>query len=377
MGNRTKLQAVRHELGYSTGTALRLLAERAAARNVAIMTPASLKTKLSRWENGHEAVGLAQYRRLFREVYGRTNAELGFPDDDHVTGPAEELRARLAAARSVDAASVHAFRSMIDHMRRLDRQFGAAAQLDQLRAHITQAENLVMHAPASGQRAALAGALTEATALAGWQALDRADLDQAWRSHEQAKHAAREAGAPHLLAHATAQQAYVLLGLDDAAGAAEQVAHARSTAGGSAPLIRAWLAAAHGEMLAADGDRGGALRAFDAAEALLPADPVDPTLPFLFLGGAHLARWRGSALAQLGDGQAIDQLTGALARLPDSWVRARSGLLVDLAHAHAAAGDRDAAVERAREARATARQINSDRQLRRLDRLVLPRGRAA
>ena len=130
-------------------------------------------------------------------------------------------------------------------------------------------------------------------------------------------------------------------------------------------------------MLAGVGDRNGALRAFDDAETLLPADPVDPTLPFLFLGGAHLARWRGSALAQLGDRDAIDQLTGALARLPHSWVRARSGLLVDLAYAHAAAGDRNAAVDRAREARSTARQINSDRQLRRLDRLILPRGRAA
>ena len=35
------------------------------------MSPASLKTKLSRWENGHEAVGLPEYRRLFRDIYGR------------------------------------------------------------------------------------------------------------------------------------------------------------------------------------------------------------------------------------------------------------------------------------------------------------------
>jgi len=37
-----------------------------------------LKGKLSRWENGHEQVS-EPYRRLFRELYGRTNAELGFP----------------------------------------------------------------------------------------------------------------------------------------------------------------------------------------------------------------------------------------------------------------------------------------------------------
>jgi len=141
--------------------------------------------------------------------------------------------------------------------------------------------------------------------------------------------------------------------------------------------MSAWLAAAHGETLAASGNRDGALRAFDDAQALLPADPVDPALPFVFLGGSHLARWRGNALAQVGDAEAIDQLTGALAELPASWVRARAGLLVDLAYAYAAAGNRDAAISHAREARAIARQINSDRQLRRLDRLLLPPGHAA
>src|SRR3954451_25108786 len=119
MENRTKLQAVRRELGYPAATVLRLLAERAGAHNVAIMTPASLKTKLSRWENGHEAVGLPEYRRLFREIYGRTNAELGFLDD-HTPGPADDLRARIAVARTVDLATVETFRAQIEHTRRLD-----------------------------------------------------------------------------------------------------------------------------------------------------------------------------------------------------------------------------------------------------------------
>jgi tetratricopeptide (TPR) repeat protein len=377
MENRTKLQAVRRELGYPAATVLRLLAERARAHNVGIMTPASLKTKLSRWENGHEAVGLPEYRRLFREIYGRTDVELGFPDDDGTSSAVEELRARLIAARSVDAGTVAAFRSMIDQTRRLDRQFGGLSQLDQLRTQIDQVEQLLMYAPSDGQRTALAGALAEASALAGWLALDRDDHDQAWRHHERAKHAAREADSPVLLAHATAQESFVLVGLSDANAAATQVAHARALADGGPALMSAWLAAAHGETLAASGNRDGALRAFDDAQALLPSDPVDPALPFLFLGGSHLDRWRGNALAQVGDPEAIDQLTGALAELPASWVRARAGLLVDLAYADAAAGNRDAAMRHAREARTIARQINSNRQLRRLDRLVLPAGHAA
>src|SRR3954452_2217532 len=106
---KTKLQEVRNELGYSAATVATLLTRRAHANQIPIMTAASLKTKLSRWENGHEAVGLPEYRRLFREIYSRTDAELGFPDD-HTPGPADDLRARIAAARTVDLATVETFR---------------------------------------------------------------------------------------------------------------------------------------------------------------------------------------------------------------------------------------------------------------------------
>jgi tetratricopeptide (TPR) repeat protein len=373
---RTKLQAVRHELGYSAATTISLLIRQAQARRIPIMTAASLKTKLSRWENGHEAVGLPEYRRLFREIYGRTNAELGFPDD-HTPGPADELRARIAAARTVDAATVATFRAQIEHTRRLDRQFGGVAQLDQLRQHIDHVQGLLAHGPAAGHRASLAAALTEASTLAGWQALDRDDHTQAWRHYERAKQAAREAESPLLIAHATAEQGFVLTALGENAYAAEQAGHAHALASAGPPLLRAWLAAAHGETLAATGDHDGALRAFDTAHALLPADPVDPELPFLFLGGAHLDRWRGNALAQLGDPAAITDLTRALERLPATWVRARAKLLIDLAFAHAAAGDRDAAISNARAARQIAQQVHSDRHLRRLAGLVLPTGRRA
>lgn len=51
-------------------------------------------------------------------------------------------------------------------------------------------------------------------------------------------------------------------------------------------------------------------------------------------------------------------------------------MLVDLAFAYAAAGDRDAARSYAQQARRLALQIKSDRQLRRLTRLTLPTGKA-
>jgi hypothetical protein len=63
-------------------------------------------------------------------------------------------------------------------------------------------------------------------------------------------------------------------------------------------------------------------------------------------------------------------------RLPQEFMRARTSLLVDLANAHAASGDRDATLAHVRQAKRLASQIKSDRQLRRLDGVVLPTGRA-
>lgn len=76
--------------------------------------------------------------------------------------------------------------------------------------------------------------------------------------------------------------------------------------------------------------------------------------------------------SRLGERDAITKLSHALPRLPADFVRARAGMLVDLAYAYAAAGQRDAALAHARQAKQLASQIKSDRQLRRLAALVLP-----
>ena len=367
----TSLQTVRRQLGYTAAQVIDHLTRRADALHLPVANKRSLKTKLSRWENGKEQPSEI-YRRLFREIYGRTSAELGFPDEPEEEPEAAELRSRLAVARTLDQETVEIFRHQVDHARRVDRRFGALTQLDQLRTQIDQVQHLLTYS-AGPQRPALAGVLVEASTLAGWQALDRAAVGQAWTHYERAKAAAREAESAALLAHATAEQAFVLIDLNETTAAVDQLAHARSIANCTAtPLLRAWLAAAHGETLATAGHADDARRAFDTASDLLPADPIDSALPFLFLGDSHLDRWRGNALARVGAPDAIDQLTAALTRLPAEFVRARTGLLVDLAYAHAAAGNRDAALTYARQARRLAAQIKSDRQQRRLNQLVLP-----
>lgn len=270
---------------------------------------------------------------------------------------------------------VEVFRRQVDDARQVDRRFGGITLLDQLRNNIGQVEELLSFSTIRGHREALAGVLTEGSTLAGWEALDRNAIGQAWQHYERAKSAAREAGSSAMLAHATAEQAFVLIDIGEVPAAVAQLAAAREQAEQAAPpLLRSWLAAAHGEGLSASGQRDNALRAFDAADTLLPADPVDSALPFLFLGGSHLDRWRGNALSKLGEPEAIEQLSHALQGLPAAFTRAHTGMLVDLAYAHAAAGDRDAALDHAKQARRLASQIKSDRHIHRLSSLILPEG---
>jgi hypothetical protein len=122
-------------------------------------------------------------------------------------------------------------------------------------------------------------------------------------------------------------------------------------------------------LYAESGDTVACHRAFEAADRLLPAETHDPELPYVFLDDVHLARWRGSALARLGDAAATDELRYALDGLDASFTRARSALHVDLAHALVAARRYDEARVELREAETFAARVASTRQHRRIRRL--------
>ena len=148
----------------------------------------------------------------------------------------------------------------------------------------------------------MAAVLADAAALAGWQALDTGDLDQAWALHVTAQHAAREAEDRPALVHAMAQQAYVLLDVGRSIDALELARVAQDQAsGGVPPVLEAWLSAVVGEMAAAVGDELGARRALDLAADVVPRMARTPTrsrtsrsTPPTCLGGAGTS-WRGSA----------------------------------------------------------------------------------
>lgn len=322
-------------------------------------------------------------RRLLEHIFGCSVDELLAPPAD-TTGEstdvdswhrsADELRAALASTRHIDGEAMHLLAEQIDLTRRLDRRLGAVTLLDSLRHQAHTIEQLARHTVSPALRAKLAAILADACTLAGWQSLDRGELAPAWRHYETATLAAREAASTPLHAHALAEQAIVLIDIGHTGQAVELTGHARSLGEqGGSPLLRCWLAAAHGEALAANGAASESLHAFDTASGLLAAETVDHDGPYLALDTAHLARWRGHALARFGHPDAVTVLSSALAHHDRNFARAETGLRIDLALAHAANGENEVAREHYSHARTMAQSIGSVRQQKRLALLGTPR----
>jgi DNA-binding XRE family transcriptional regulator len=369
---KTRLQQVRHEFGWSQERVIRELRKRAELAQVQLGSDASLKATISRHENGQIEPG-PDWQHAYRLVYGMDDAALGFASlrDGDAVAPAEDLAARLSASRSVSVAEVELMRQQVENIRTMDRQLGAPAVLEQLRALIDTMDGLRAYSLRAGIREGLAAVLADARALAGWQALDLGTVGDAWDHYEEAKSAARESGSPILLAHAQGEQAFALLDLGQPAQATELIREARSLVQARGPrLLTAWLHAAEAEAYAAARDEVRCRKALDAADATLPPDPADPALPFIFLREEHLARWRGNCLARIGDAGAVDYSLAALEAMDSSFTRAEAGLRCDLAEAMLLRGERDQAVVHTLRARELALRVGSIRQRRRIDRLA-------
>lgn len=326
----------------------------------------SLARMVRQWASGTRDVS-DRYALILSEVFG-------FPFGDEQVADIEldetaaSLRGRLDAGRQVvDDELLLLLNANLDTLRALDRRLGAEHLLAQTRGHLDQLQSLLTYSARVAARSSVAAIAAQTAALAGWQALDTGNPDDAWKLHAIAITAAAEAGDRDLLAHVTAEQSYSLLDVGRPADAAELIEHAITSLGDAgAHVLRAWLHAAHAEALAAVGDGAGCHRALEAADRELERDDGSTRHPYLFLNEIHLARWRGHCWAEIGDEQAIDDLTHALAELDPSFVRARASHHCDLAVAYTKRGETDAAMDHARTAAALALQTGSKRQRRRI-----------
>ncbi len=367
---------VRNAREWSQERLVREIERYARQHKLAVASTASLRVYVSEWENGKRPIS-ERYAKILRVLLGVTDDELY---GRHVvpTGTAQadgydELMNRIDAARSVSLTMVKTFMDQTELLRTVDRQMGAASLIDQMTGHLATLEDALTFAVLPETRRPVARALAGAATLAAWQALDVGAVERAWRHYELGKRAAKEADEPMYLAHATAEQAYVLCEAGRPAVALELVRNARRI--GSqvmSPRLHAWLYAAEAEICAEAGLPDDCRRALDDAARLLPpgGEARDPDMLSIFLNEGHLVRWRGHSLALLGDDEATESLYAGLEASDPTFIRASAGLRCDLAQAHLARGEYDQAHEHLQQARLIASRTGSVRYRRRIERLT-------
>jgi len=367
------LRRARSARGWSQARLILAIETYAREHLIDIASSPSLKVYVSEWENGRRPVS-REYAAILRAVLGMDDAELfGSDQDQDATDGYGELVSRIEASRLVDRNMVATLMQQTDLLRAMDRQLGAANVFDQMQAHLTTLQETLRFAVLPNARRGVARALAGAATLAAWQALDAGAAERAWRHYELARSAAYETGQTIYLAHAMGEQAYVLSDAGQNDLAVELVREAQNVAGTQVPArLVAWLRSAEAELCAIAGNDIACRRALDAAAAALPdgVEARDPEIPSVFLNEGHLARWRGNALAKLGDAEAVGDLYSALTTMDPTFMRAQAGLHCDLAQAHLMRGEQSEALDHLRKARLFANRTGSVRHRKRIERLT-------
>ncbi|MFI6146118.1 XRE family transcriptional regulator [Streptomyces sp. NPDC051109] len=369
------LRAARNAREWSQERLVREIERYARQHVLTVASLASLHVYVSEWENGRRQIS-ERYAKILRALLGITDDELHGRRTSAVAPAADgydELVSRIDAARSVSLTMVKTFMDQTELLRTVDRQMGAASLIDQMTGHLATLEDALTFAVLPETRRPVAQALAGAATLAAWQALDSGAVERAWRNYELGKRAAQEAGEPMYLAHATAEQAYVLCDAGRPTTAVELVRDAIRVGGTHlSPRLKAWLYAAEAEICAKAGLADDCRRALDEAARWLPdgEEARDPDMLSIFLNEGHLRRWRGNALALLGDDDAVDSLYDALGALDPTFIRAAAGLRCDLAQAHLARGEYEQGREHLQQARLLANRTGSVRQRRRIEQLT-------
>jgi tetratricopeptide (TPR) repeat protein len=277
------------------------------------------------------------------------------------------LLRQITAAGNIDVSVIEVLQGETDAIRLLDRRLGAPAVAGKLEAHIAHLDASLRYSLRPGNRQRLASVLADASALAGWQAIDMGRLPRAWEHFERATAAAREAADDCLLAFSAGEQAYVLLDLHRPADALAMVQAAYDETRTAIPhQIRGWLKAAEAEMAAAAKQETICRRALDLAAREVSRGPATGDLPYIALNETHLARWRGNCLVLFGDPEVADDLGTALEAMDGSFTRAEAGLRCDLAAALHVQGQRTEAQQHITRATELAQLTGSARQRRRI-----------
>ncbi|WP_150243211.1 helix-turn-helix domain-containing protein [Nocardiopsis quinghaiensis] len=300
-----------------------------------------------------------------RRDFGRVVAASALLTATAASSAAAPPGAPAAGHRSVNETTAPALRSITGGQRRMDAGSPARHLLPGAVAHVHLSEHMLAQAHGTPFHAELSAAASEASGFAAWLHADRGDTGSARTHYRTAVVRARQAGVRLLDVYMlgslaafetdTAQDPHLGLGLAQEAG--------RVLGPSAHPTARAWLACVEALAHAGTGDGPAAVRAIDRAEreAARSAN-TDPPWPWVFaFDEAKVAGYRALVDVRLSRPHEARQAF-AEAFTPRAANAKQSAVLqVELASAHAEAGDVDEAFRLAREALTTGMRFESER----------------
>jgi transcriptional regulator with XRE-family HTH domain len=168
----TRLKTVRQARGWSQSRLVLELERLGEARGVGVATRASLKTAVSRWENGHVTPDPV-YSGLLAEIYATSPAELGLLPEQPVlwVPPA-------ANGAQISADYLEAMADLLGGYAKADNAVGSGHLLAIVSQHVAHLEQGAL-AARHGLRDEAFKACSRFAEFAGWLCQDSADLHQA------------------------------------------------------------------------------------------------------------------------------------------------------------------------------------------------------
>jgi transcriptional regulator with XRE-family HTH domain len=345
-----RLQLIRASMGWKQSRLLVALETTAHRLGMDLPPRASLKTMVSKWENG--APMSAEYRRLFGDVYGMTEEALGFHDTEGSPAPSSPT---LDESDTWDLADTLTRSSItLPTLAEMEQAvYGYAGrypttppaellppvtrQMIRMRQVISEPQPLAVRR----RSVALLGVLS---GVAGQLALDTGRHDQAEALFRVGQLAADEADDHDLGTWIAATRSIGPFFAQQYTTTADLLAVAeRQATHASSRRRRAWIAGMHARALAAAGEHHDALSVLERAHAQLCA-ATDPPGGTDFFDQHRLDGLAGECHLLLRDPPpAANYLSRALAGRGPADVKGRALLTLDLAACRVIENERDEA----------------------------------
>ncbi|HEV8355130.1 MAG TPA: hypothetical protein VGR24_13190 [bacterium] len=347
---------------WKAAQVVRALLQEAAAQSVTIATATSLKTMLSKWENGHTRPDPVSQRLLCR-IYGQSPEELGLRNPD---GPVIHLT-RLPPA--VGAEMVEYFKNVFAEHLRADNLMGPHHLVDVVRAQTVLLDQMLPSSRGTIREDLLKLAFRY-NEFAGWLYQDAGDPYRAMHYTDRSSEYALEIGNTDETAYVLMRKADIAADLDSPDRAARLAQAALREPGLVSPRVRALVLRLRGRAYAQFGDAGECARSLDAAvtEVARPNDGPDGLTDYCT--PSYIAMETAACWGTLGRfDAAVTAYERGLQGWPDGLRRDQGLCLARLANAYAGREDVDQACSAGRQAVDVIRAAMSSRALSELQRV--------